>query len=148
MSANANKLAPTRDDFAALLQETYGDTEAFEGTVVKGTVVAIEKDMAVIDIGLKTEGRVAVKEFAGPNRDQVIKVGDVVEVYLEPLFPATKPAAKKAGLSLKKRSKLRKKLTALSSIKLRAASRSILTALWPSCHVRRLIFARSAMSAR
>ncbi len=83
MSANANKLAPTRDDFAALLQETYGDTEAFEGTVVKGTVVAIEKDMAVIDIGLKTEGRVAVKEFAGPNRDQVIKVGDVVEVYLE-----------------------------------------------------------------
>ncbi len=83
MSANANKLAPTRDDFAALLQETYGDNEAFEGTVVKGTVVAIEKDMAVIDIGLKTEGRVAIKEFAGPNRDQVIKVGDVVEVYLE-----------------------------------------------------------------
>ena len=60
MSANANKLAPTRDDFAALLQETYGDTEAFEGSVVKGTVVGIEKDMAVIDIGLKTEGRVAL----------------------------------------------------------------------------------------
>ena len=83
MSANANKLAPTRDDFAALLQETYGDTEAFEGTVVKGTVVGIEKDMAVIDIGLKTEGRVALKEFAGPNRDQTISIGDVVEVYLE-----------------------------------------------------------------
>ena len=55
--------APTREDFAALLNETYGDDEAFEGSVVKGRVVAIEKDMAVIDVGLKTEGRVALKEF-------------------------------------------------------------------------------------
>ena len=70
------------DDFAALLQETYGDKEAFEGTVVKGIVVAIEKDMAVIDIGLKTEGRVAVKEFASPGAP-ALKVGDEVEVYLE-----------------------------------------------------------------
>ena len=46
-------------------------------------MVAIEKDVAVIDIGLKTEGRVALKEFSGPGRDQAIKVGDEVEVYLE-----------------------------------------------------------------
>jgi small subunit ribosomal protein S1 len=51
--------------------------------VVKGKVVAIEKDVAVIDIGAKTEGRVALKEFAGPNRDQTINVGDEVEVYVE-----------------------------------------------------------------
>ena len=54
-----------------------------EGAVIKGTVVAIEKDLAVIDVGLKTEGRVPVKEFNGPGRDQELKVGDVVEVYLE-----------------------------------------------------------------
>jgi small subunit ribosomal protein S1 len=54
-----------------------------EGSVVKGTVVAIEKDLAVIDVGLKTEGRVALKEFAAPGRDADIKVGDEVEVYLE-----------------------------------------------------------------
>ncbi len=54
-----------------------------EGGVIKGTVVAIEKDLAVIDVGLKTEGRVALKEFSTPGHDADIKVGDEVEVYLE-----------------------------------------------------------------
>src|ERR1700755_1407202 len=76
-------LNPTRDDFAALLDESYGENEAFEGSVVKGTVVGIEKDVAVIDVGLKTEGRGALREFAGPRRAAEIKVGDTVEVYLE-----------------------------------------------------------------
>ena len=79
MSVAIAERGPTREDFAAMLDESYGQNEAFEGTVVKGTVVAIEKDVAVIDIGLKTEGRVPLKEFqAHPP-----KVGDVVEVYLE-----------------------------------------------------------------
>jgi small subunit ribosomal protein S1 len=76
-------LAPTREDFASLLEESFGESEAFEGSVVEGRVVAIEKDVAVIDVGLKTEGRVALKEFTGPGRDQSLKVGDIVEVYLE-----------------------------------------------------------------
>src|SRR6476619_6957258 len=75
--------APSRDDFAALLEESFRKSEISEGSVVKGQVVAIEKDVAVIDIGAKTEGRVALKEFAGPGRDQTIKVGDEVEVYVE-----------------------------------------------------------------
>ena len=57
--------APSREDFAALLDESYGENEALEGAVIKGKVVAIEKDVAVIDVGLKTEGRVALKEFQG-----------------------------------------------------------------------------------
>ena len=81
--ASTQSLAPTRDDFTALLNETYGDDEAFEGTVVKGKVVAIEKDMAVIDVGLKTEGRVALKEFTNHGRDPAPGLGDEVEVYLE-----------------------------------------------------------------
>jgi small subunit ribosomal protein S1 len=75
--------APTREDFAALLDESYGHNEALEGSVIKGIVVAVEKDVAVIDVGLKTEGRVALKEFQGPGREGVLKVGDEVEVYLE-----------------------------------------------------------------
>ena len=67
--ASTQTFAPTREDFTALLNETYGADEAFEGTVVKGRVVAIEKDMAVIDVGLKTEGRVALKEFTNHGRD-------------------------------------------------------------------------------
>src|SRR4051794_36346921 len=82
-STAAAKLAPTREDFAALLDESYGENEAFEGSVIKGTVVAIEKDVAVIDIGLKTEGRVPLKEFTNHGRDPAPKVGDEVEVYLE-----------------------------------------------------------------
>ena len=82
MSA-ALQQAPSREDFAALLEESFRKSEISEGSVVKGNVVAIEKDVAVIDIGAKTEGRVALKEFAGPGRDQTIKVGDEVEVYVE-----------------------------------------------------------------
>ena len=81
-SANTQR-APTRDDFAALLDESYGGSDAFEGSVIKGRVVAIEKDVAVIDIGLKTEGRVPLKEFTGFGRDPAPVVGDEVEVYLE-----------------------------------------------------------------
>jgi small subunit ribosomal protein S1 len=80
MSVQTNVL---REDFAAMLDETFGTSDMAEGSVVKGTVVAIEKDLAVIDVGLKTEGRVALKDFNGPGRENAIKVGDVVEVYLE-----------------------------------------------------------------
>jgi len=83
MANSASSFAPSREDFAAMLDESFSANDAFEGSVVKGKVVAIEKDVAVIDIGLKTEGRVALKEFTGPNRDVAIKVGDEVEVYLE-----------------------------------------------------------------
>ena len=54
-----------------------------EGSVIKGIVVGIEKDVAIIDVGLKTEGRVQLREFTGPGRGNEIKIGDEVEVYLE-----------------------------------------------------------------
>ena len=75
--------APSREDFASMIEESFSDGHLQEGSVVKGTVVGIEKDVAVIDVGLKTEGRVALREFAGPGRAAEIKVGDTVEVYLE-----------------------------------------------------------------
>jgi small subunit ribosomal protein S1 len=81
--AQAAAAAPTRDDFAAMIEESFSDGHLQEGSVVKGTVVGIEKELAVIDVGLKTEGRVALKEFAGPGRNNEIKIGDTVEVYLE-----------------------------------------------------------------
>lgn len=74
---------PTRDDFAALLNETLGDNEGFEGRVVKGTVTAIENDMAVIDVGLKSEGRVPLREFAAPGQKAELNVGDEVEVFVD-----------------------------------------------------------------
>jgi small subunit ribosomal protein S1 len=81
-----NSLNPTRDDFAALLEESFQEQEHQEGSVVTGTVIAIEKDLAVIDVGLKVEGRIALKEFGTKGRDGEdagVSVGDKVEVYLE-----------------------------------------------------------------
>src|SRR6476661_7899397 len=75
---------PTRDDFAALLNESLGgENEAFEGKVVKGTVTGIENDLAVIDVGLKSEGRVPLREFAAPGQKAELAVGDEVEVYVD-----------------------------------------------------------------
>ena len=82
-AAQTSAGAPSREDFAKLIDESFNDGHVQEGAVVKGTVVAIERDLAVIDVGLKTEGRVAMREFQGPGRQNEIKVGDIVEVYLE-----------------------------------------------------------------
>src|ERR1700709_1263910 len=83
MAATATSYHPTRDDFAAMLDESFAGGNLQESSVIKGKVVAIEKDMAVIDVGLKTEGRVALREFAGPGRESDLKVGDEVEVFLD-----------------------------------------------------------------
>jgi small subunit ribosomal protein S1 len=71
------------ESFAAMLDASLGTGDGLEGTVVKGTIVAIENDFALIDVGLKSEGRVAVREFASPGQPAELKVGDTVEVYLE-----------------------------------------------------------------
>ena len=83
MAKSAVSLTPTREDFESLLAESYSDNPASEGSVVKGRVVNIENDFAIIDVGLKTEGKIAVKEFAQPGKASELKVGDTVEVYLE-----------------------------------------------------------------
>ncbi|MFD0848400.1 30S ribosomal protein S1 [Sphingosinicella xenopeptidilytica] len=79
----ATNPTPSRDDFAALLEASLGGSESFEGRVVTGTVTGIENDMAVIDVGLKSEGRVPLREFAAPGEKPEIKVGDQVEVYVD-----------------------------------------------------------------
>ena len=79
-TATAN---PTREDFVALLNESFEHGNLQEGSVIKGKVVGIEKDLAIIDVGLKTEGRVPLREFTGPGRQNELKIGDTVEVYLE-----------------------------------------------------------------
>ncbi|MEL6876993.1 MAG: 30S ribosomal protein S1 [Pseudomonadota bacterium] len=76
---------PSRDDFEALLNEQLGgaDDGGFEGRVVKGTVTSIENGMAVIDVGLKSEGRVQLKEFSRGEDDHGLAVGTEVEVYVD-----------------------------------------------------------------
>jgi small subunit ribosomal protein S1 len=73
----------TKDDFESMLLDSFVDNDAAEGNVVKGRVVAIEKDLAIIDVGLKTEGRVPLKEFGQAGRDGTITIGSEVEVYVD-----------------------------------------------------------------
>ncbi|HSZ52254.1 MAG TPA: 30S ribosomal protein S1 [Caulobacteraceae bacterium] len=82
--ADDMSMTPSRSDFEALLDESLGSRDFAEGTVVKGRVAAIEKDFAIIDVGLKTEGRISVKEFGVDEAGKpTLKVGDTVEVFLE-----------------------------------------------------------------
>ncbi|MEQ8699076.1 MAG: S1 RNA-binding domain-containing protein, partial [Bauldia litoralis] len=83
MTAEPQTAAAAGEDFAALLEESLGQQEEFEGRVVPGRVVAVDGDVAVIDVGLKSEGRVPLKEFFGPGENDEIKAGDTVEVYVE-----------------------------------------------------------------
>ena len=71
------------ESFASLLEESFAEGELTEGSVVKGTVISIENDSALVDVGLKSEGRVALKEFGGNTGEAELKVGDQVDVYLE-----------------------------------------------------------------
>ncbi|MEQ9171222.1 MAG: 30S ribosomal protein S1 [Rhodospirillales bacterium] len=81
---DAATAAPTsNEDFEALLNESFGDDEGFEGRVLRGVIVNVDGDFAVIDVGLKSEGRVPLKEFMSPGSDEVLKAGDEVDVYVE-----------------------------------------------------------------
>ena len=81
--AETSTLNPSRDDFAAMLDASFNEETNAEGTVVKGKIVAIENDLAIIDVGLKTEGRVPLREFRTPGSDVDLVVGDEVEVFLD-----------------------------------------------------------------
>ncbi len=67
------------EDFEALLNEQLGDN-GITGSVVKGTIIRVTPDFATVDVGLKSEGRIPLREF-GQNAE--LKAGDVVEVYVD-----------------------------------------------------------------
>ena len=74
-----------KENFSDLLDQSFQEMTSIEGSVVSGTVLSIEKDMILIDIGLKSEGRVPIREFGNNEDDINLKAGDTVEVYIERL---------------------------------------------------------------
>ena len=83
MSAAQETMNPTTDDFASMLEAALETNSMEEGSVVKGRVTAIEKDNVIIDVGLKTEGRVPLREFYVPGEGTNVNVGDDVDIFLE-----------------------------------------------------------------
>jgi small subunit ribosomal protein S1 len=87
-SATARAQEPAQDhfrgeDFASLLDETLGSDTGFDGSVVTGRVIRLTDEFAVVDVGLKSEGRVALKEFGPPGAKPDVKPGDMIELYVE-----------------------------------------------------------------
>jgi small subunit ribosomal protein S1 len=72
-----------KESFEDLLNESLGAHEGLEGTVLKGMVIRVENEYVLVDVGLKSEGRVPLKEFGVPGQPSEIKPGDTVEVFLE-----------------------------------------------------------------
>src|SRR5262245_55316083 len=70
-------------EFAALLEESLGGSASFEGTVVKGRVVRIANDFVVVDVGLKSEGRVALREFSNGGAAPEVREGDTVDIFVD-----------------------------------------------------------------
>src|SRR5689334_14320314 len=87
-SAAARVAEPAQDhfkgeNFAALLDETLGQDSSFDGSVVTGRVMRLTDEYAIVDVGLKSEGRIALKEFGPAGAKPEVKPGDVVELYVE-----------------------------------------------------------------
>ena len=148
---------PTRDDFAALLEESLGRGDFAEGTVVTGRVAAIEKDFAIIDVGLKTEGRIPVKEFgAGEDGKSTLKVGDSVEVFLERVENAmgeaviSRDKARREEAWTRLEAVYAKNEPVMGAIvgRVKGGSPSISAARRPSCRAARWISGRCAMWVR
>jgi len=80
---NTSAAEAATENFADLLAESFGEGTNIEGSVVRGFVVGIEGDAVVIDVGLKSEGRVPLKELAAPGQTPNVSIGDEIEVYVE-----------------------------------------------------------------
>ena len=80
--AAAETTAP-EEDFEAMLAESFITQDQIEGRVVSGRVVAVESDFVLMDVGLKSEGRVPMREFAKAGEDKELQVGDRIDVFLE-----------------------------------------------------------------
>ncbi|MDC0649077.1 30S ribosomal protein S1 [Candidatus Puniceispirillum sp.] len=71
------------ENFADLLAESFSEGTNVEGSVVRGFVIGIEADAVIVDVGLKSEGRVPLKELAAPGQQAEVSIGDEIEVYVE-----------------------------------------------------------------
>ena len=73
------------ENFSELLEQSLSEFKYKEGEIIKGTVLSIVNDTVVVDVGLKAEGRIPIKEFHSPGEEHSVKVGDKYDVYLEKL---------------------------------------------------------------
>ena len=82
-STTTKAAAAATENFADLLAESFGEGTNIEGSVVRGFVIGMDSEAVIIDVGLKSEGRVPLKELAAPGQTPKVAIGDEIEVYVE-----------------------------------------------------------------
>src|SRR6188472_1550618 len=82
-TASVKDITGENFSFKSLLDESFKNIKSFEGSVVEGTVVGLDDEFVTLDVGLKSEGRISVREFSAHGGKSEIKIGDKVEVYVE-----------------------------------------------------------------
>ncbi len=80
---NVEEQMAGEDDFAAMFEESIQKDEIKEGEIVRGTVIQIAKDFAIVDIGYKSEGQISLDEFRQADGTIAVKPGDQIDVLLE-----------------------------------------------------------------
>ena len=85
MSKTTTVIDTKNEKFSDLFEKSFENINSIEGSVVSGKVISVEKDLIVVDIGLKSEGRISKKEFGSDSESSKIQSGDQVEVYIERL---------------------------------------------------------------
>jgi small subunit ribosomal protein S1 len=82
-TTNTKAASAASENFADLLAESFGEDTNIEGSVVRGFVIGMDSEAVIIDVGLKSEGRVPLKELAAPGQTPDVAIGDEIEVYVE-----------------------------------------------------------------
>lgn len=146
------KIPETNENFEALLNEQFGD-KGITGSVVKGTIIRLTPDFAIVDVGLKSEGRIPLREF-GQNAE--LKVGDKVEVYVDRyedkdgqiVLSREKARREEVWQDLEKCLNSGERVNGVIFGRVKGALPLTSTAPLPSCPALRLIFVRSAILRR
>ena len=73
----------TNSEYEKLISNSLQQKESKEKSIVNGKIIAIENDMAIVDVGLKSEGRIPLSEFTRPGQKAEIKLGEMLEVFIE-----------------------------------------------------------------
>lgn len=108
-------------EFAALLASSMTQAGSFEGSVIKGKIIDIDDDAVLVDVGLKSEGRISLREFSTPGSDPEVRIGDEVEVYVdrmegrngETVLSREKARREEVWIELEKQSEAKERVTGL-----------------------------------
>ena len=70
-------------EFENLLNEDFKDRKLKENEIIKATITEITKNFIIVDCKAKMEGMIPVEEFKNDNELEKLKVGSLIDVYLE-----------------------------------------------------------------